>query len=198
MVYAVSAGEDEHRSDLTTFLERNQRFAAEYKGGLQLLPRFSTLILTCIDARVDPAHVLGLTLGDALVFRNAGARVTDDVELNLGILWTMLSRTAGENFRGISLVLVQHTDCGFERLANPEMADALSKRLGVERAKIDSLANVDHVQRIHEDIERLRKSPLVSKEIIVSGYVYHVEDGTMEKVVAPARLSGEDEEGNLD
>lgn len=177
-------------SDLQTLLERNDRFNADYEGGLNISPRFSTFILTCADSRIDPAHFLGLELGDALVFRNAGGRVTDDTELELGILWTMAAKmAAGGNFRGISLALVQHTDCGFERLANPELAAALSNRLGVERAHIDCLANHDHAQRIREDIERLRKSSLVPKGLIVSGHIYHVEDGTIEEVVPPAPLS---------
>ena len=129
-----------------------------------------------------------MELGDALVLRNAGGRVTDDVELDLGILWMLGTRISGENFRGVSLALVQHTDCGFERLANPEFAAALSSRLGVEQAQIDGLANADHVQRIHEDIEGLRRSPLVPKELVVSGYIYRVEDGTIEEVAAPAPL----------
>ena len=95
-------------------------------------------------------------MGDALVFRNAGGRVTDDVEVELSVLWMM--------------------------------AAALSNRLGVEQAQIDGLANADHVQRIHEDIECLRKSPLVPKGLLVSGYIYRVEDSTVEEVVAPAPL----------
>jgi carbonic anhydrase len=127
-------------------------------------------------------------LGDAVVFRNAGGRVTDDLELDLGILWMLGSRLSGKNSRGFSLAIIQHTDCGLERLANPEFAAAMSKQLGVKQAQIDGLANTEHVQRIHEDIERLRKSPLVSKEMVVSGHIYRVEDGTIEEVVAPAAL----------
>ncbi len=175
-------------SDLQTLLERNQQFASEYEGGLTILPKFSTFILTCVDARVDTAHFLGLESGDALVFRNAGGRVTDDLELDLGILWMLGSRLSGENSRGFSLAIVQHTDCGLERLANPEFAAALSKRLGVKQAQIDGLANTEHAQRIREDIERLRKSPLVPNEMVVSGHIYSVEDGTIEEAVAPAAL----------
>ncbi len=177
-------------SDLQTLLERNQQFAAEYKGGLNSLPKFSTFILTCADARVDPAYYLGLELGDALVFRTGGGRVTDDVELEIGILWTMVARKSGENFPRFSLALIQHTDCGFERLANPEWAAEVRNQLGLEQAQIDRLANADHARRIREDIECLRKSRLVPKELVVSGYIYHVEDGTLEEVVAPAPLKG--------
>ncbi len=188
VVCAASAGEEKRMSDLQTLLERNQQFASEYEGGLTILPKFSTFILTCVDARIDPAHFLGLELGDALVFRNAGGRVTDDLELDLGILWMLGSRLSGENSGGFSIAIVQHTDCGLERLANPEFAAALSKWLGVKQAQIDGLANTEHAQRIREDIERLRKSPLVPNEMVVSGHIYHVEDGTIEEAVAAATL----------
>ncbi|MFQ5418795.1 MAG: carbonic anhydrase [Anaerolineae bacterium] len=178
-------------SDLQTLLERNQQFTARYEGGLHILPKFSTFILTCADARIDPTHFFGLELGEAMVFRNAGGRVTDDVELELGVLWLMAAHMAGNNFRGISLALIQHTDCGFERLANPEMAAILSNRLSVAKAVIDGLANANHSQRLHEDIERLRQSPLVPKGLVVSGHIYHVEDGTIEEIVAPAPLQSE-------
>ena len=63
-------------SELTTLMDRNQQFAEQYGGKLNILPRLFTVVLTCTDARVDPAHYLGLELGDALVIRNGGARVS--------------------------------------------------------------------------------------------------------------------------
>jgi carbonic anhydrase len=176
-------------SDLQTLLERNQQFAAQYQGGLHIMPKLSTFILTCADARIDPAHFLGLKLGEALVFRNAGGRVTDDLELDLGILWMLARQMAGDNFRGISLAIIQHTDCGSEHLANPELAMTLSGRLGVGKSAIDGLVNTDHAKRIHEDIERLRRSPLVPKELVVSGHIYQVENGTIKEVVGQAPLT---------
>ena len=176
-------------SDLQTFTERNQIFAQQYEGGLTLMPKFSTFVLTCVDARIDPAHFLGLELGDALVFRNAGGRVTDDIELDLSILWMMGARAAGENFKGFSLALVQHTDCGLERLANPDFAAALSNRLGIEKNVIDGMANVDHVQQIHDDITRLRQSSMVPKQLTVSGHIYDVDTGTIVEVIAPTPLA---------
>ena len=176
-------------SDLQVLLERNQHFAAQYKGGLKGMPKLTTFVLTCSDARIDPAHFLGLELGDALVFRNAGGRVTDDIELELGILWTMAASMMGENFRGFSLVIIQHSDCGMERLANPEMVAAMSNRLNIEPSQIESLANVDHTQSIYEDIERLRQSSLVPKKMVVSGHIYNIEDGTIAEVIAPTPLA---------
>ncbi len=75
-------------SDLKELLDRNHSFATSFAlGDLPIHPRMSITVLTCLDARVDPAHFLGLDLGDALVLRNAGGRVSPDVERDLALLW---------------------------------------------------------------------------------------------------------------
>ena len=175
-------------SELTNLMERNQKFAEQYDGNLNILPRIFTVVLTCTDARVDPAHYLGLELGDALVIRNGGARVSRELEMEIGILWTLGSKLAGDKFRGLELAIIQHTDCGYERLANPELQSALTSKLGVSKAEIEALANVDHVGTIREDIERLRSSTFVPKELVVSGHIYNVEDGHVREVVSPTWL----------
>ena len=179
-------------TDLQNLIDRNQKFASDYEGNLTIMPQFLTVVLACVDARVDPAHVLGLELGDALVFRNAGARVTRDVELDLGILWTLGSRIAGDKFQGLALAIVHHTDCGMERLANPDLGNALSTNLGIDSAEIEALAITDHTESIHGDIQRLRRSSLVPNALVVSGHMYNVADGIMREVVAPAPLRSED------
>ena len=175
-------------SELKTLMGRNQQFAEQYVGKLNILPRMFTVVLTCTDARIDPAHYLGLELGDALVIRNGGARLSKEVELEIGILWTLGIKRAGDKFRGLELAIIQHTDCGYERLANPELQEALSNRLGVDKSEINALSNVDHVGTIREDVEKLRGSSLVPKELVVSGHIYDVEDGRVREVVPPIWL----------
>jgi len=177
-------------SDLENLLERNAQFAARYEGGLSMLPRFSTIVLTCADARLDPAFFLGLKLGDAYVMCNFGARVTKEVELELGIIWTIAGRISGDEFQGFELAIIQHTNCGFERFVDEELQQALSDNLGLEKADFAALSNADHSEAICKDIEDLRKSSLVPKEMIVSGYVYDVTDGTLREVAAPEALGG--------
>ncbi len=146
------------------------------------------MVLTCVDSRVDPAHFLGLELGDMFVFRNAGARVSRELELELGILWVLVSKIAGDQFKGLGLAIIQHTNCGYERLVNPELQKILSDKLGVDEAEIGALANADHTKIIREDVERLRRSSLVPNELVVSGHIYDVEYGVVREVVAPAPL----------
>lgn len=176
-------------SDLSEMIDRNRQFASQYSNNLTILPRFSTMILTCVDARIDPAYFLGLKPGDAAIFRNTGGRVTEAVELEIGILWTLASKLSNGAIPGLSLAIMHHTDCGFERLANPSLGAALSHKLGVDKAQIDALAIVDHKQSLHDDIERLRRSSLVPDELVVSGHLYNLEDGLVQEVVAPAPLA---------
>jgi carbonic anhydrase len=174
-------------SDLSTMIERNKAFAANYEGGLSGKPHFSTIILTCTDARIDPAHFLGLELGDALVMRNAGGRVTEAIEFELGFLWVLASKMMGDKAK-LSLAIIHHTDCGVERLANPELRQLMSQKLGVDSAKFEAMAITDHQQSLNDDIERLRQSSLVPDSMIVSGHLYDVAHGTMAEVISPAEL----------
>lgn len=175
-------------SDLEILLKRNQAFASTYAGKQPIMPRFNTMVLTCVDARIDPAHFMKLNLGEALVFRNAGARVTADLELELGILWTMAQKMGGDRFQGFELAIVHHTDCGFERLANPELAGLLSKKLAVSPDQIAEMAVADHIGRIQTDIERLRHSSIVPDTLTVSGHIYDVDSGLIQQIIAPSRL----------
>lgn len=175
-------------SDLQNLLERNALFAAQYEGDPGMLPRFSTIVLTCADARLDPAHFLGLSLGDAYVMRNFGARVTNEMELELGILWTLAGQIAGDQFKGFELAIIHHTSCGYERLADAKLVQTLSSNLGLEKAKLAALSNADHAESIRKDIERLRTSSLVPDELIVSGFLYDVKDGIAREVAPPERL----------
>jgi len=110
-------------TDLTALLDRNQSFAEQFDAGdLPIRPRMSTIILTCLDARVDPAHLFGLGLGDALVIRNAGGWITPAVLRDLrdlAILGVLAANMPGPSAMQLELVVVHHTDCGMARLANP-------------------------------------------------------------------------------
>lgn len=105
------------------------------------MPKLGTVVLTCTDPRVDPAHFVGLELGDAAVIRNAGARVTPDVVRELGILSFLARRATGADKVAVELVIVQHNDCGAERLANPQVQMALKENLGID---VSQTAISDH------------------------------------------------------
>lgn len=178
-------------ADLTMLLDRNQSFAGQFAAGdLKILPRMSTILLTCLDARVDPAHLFGLGLGDALVIRNAGGRITPAVMRDLGILGVLAAaaKQPGTSPMQPELVVIHHTDCGMSRLANPAIQGQAAKRLGLSVDEVSAMAISDPTTSVRDDIERLRRTPGAPDQLVVSGFVYDVSNGTINQVVPPAPL----------
>ena len=178
-------------ADLTTLLDRNRGFAEQFAAGdLKILPRMSTILLTCVDARVDPAHLFGLGLGDAVVIRNAGGRITPAVIGDLGILGVLAAAVSQPGTSPIQpeLVVIHHTDCGMSRLANPAIQGQVAERLGLSVDAVSAMAISDPTKSVQDDIERLRHTPGTPDQLVVSGFVYDVSNGTINQVVPPAPL----------
>ena len=175
--------------DIETLKLRNAEFASTYTNDLTIMPKFSTIVLSCIDARVDPAQILGIDAGDALVMRTGGGRVSDDLILELAILSGMVRRMRGDAFKGFSLAVIHHTDCGFERLANPEIAAGLSNGLGIEPAKLEALAIREHSQSLAADVDKLKNSPNTPKDLKVGGYLFDVSTGLIDEVIPMQPIS---------
>ena len=168
---------------ITTLLDRNRRFAEQFTAGnLPIRPRLSTIILTCLDSRVDPTHIFGLGLGDALVIRNAGGRITPAVMGDLGILGVLAANMPGAGAMQPELVVVHHTDCGMSRLSNPAMQQQVAERLGISVDEAAAMAIGDPATSVQNDIERLRQTPGTPDQLMVSGFVYDVSNGTANQV----------------
>ena len=173
-------------TDTQTLIDRNHDFASSFnQGDLPLLPRLSTLVLTCLDARVDPAHLLGLELGDAVVMRNIGGRVTDEVIEQIAILRALAEFAGGV---ALEVAIVHHTDCGASRFANPEVRQRLGQAAGTGEAAIERLAITDPQTSVAEDLDRLRAAATLPDDLVVAGYVYDVTDGHVREAFAPASL----------
>ncbi len=176
-------------TDTQTLIDRNRDFASSFnQGDLPLLPRLSTLVLTCLDARVDPAHLLGLELGDAVVMRNIGGRVTEEVIEQIAILRALAEFAGGV---ALEVAIVHHTDCGASRFANPEVRQRMGQAAGTGEAAIERLAITDPQISVAEDIDRLRAAPILPDELVVAGYIYDVTDGHVRETFAPASLREE-------
>ncbi|VAW52297.1 hypothetical protein MNBD_GAMMA05-159 [hydrothermal vent metagenome] len=174
-------------SSTTTLLNRNRQFASDFTAAdLPILPKLRTVIITCGDARVDPAHVLGLELGDAVVIRNNGGRVTQAVVEELAALVFMVAKMDGAEPGSFEVVIIQHTQCGAERFADPEFQKVLKEHVGVD---VSLTAISDHEQSLREDVERLRSAPEVPGYVVVSGLIYDVQNGRIREVIAPAALA---------
>ncbi len=175
-------------ADVHTLIDRNLEFASSFdQGDLAILPRLSTLVLTCLDARVDPAHLFGLELGDAVVMRNIGGRVTDEVIEHIAILQA-LAALAGSGSFGLEVAVVHHTDCGASRFAIPQVRQKLGQVAGIDEAAIERLAITDPQTSVAEDLGRLRAAAILPDDLVVAGYVYDVTDGHVRETVAPASL----------
>lgn len=174
-------------SETTTLLDRNRTFAGTFEAGnLPIVPKMRTVVLACADARVDPVHIFGLELGDAVIIRNNGGRVTPAVIEEIATLAFMVAMMDGETPGRFELVLVQHTQCGAERFADPEFQKSLKAKVGVD---VSAVAITDHELSLQDDVESLRNAPEIPNYVVVSGYIYDVQNGQVREIISPAPLS---------
>ncbi|MDE1181096.1 carbonic anhydrase [Paraburkholderia sp.] len=173
---------------LDTLLRRNAEFAETgFSPDLKILPSQRTMIIGCVDPRVDPMDVLKLEPGEAAVIRNVGGRVNPALLETMAILGTV-SRAAGEAVgAGWNLVLLQHTDCGIAGCYHHAPA-LLAKHMGVADDTLDDLAITDPYRAVALDVASLKANPNLPGGFTVSGLVYDVKTGLVETVVPPARL----------
>lgn len=173
-------------SNLKTLFTRNRQFSNNFKAeDLPILPKLRTVVLTCADARVDPAHIFKLDLGESVVMRNTGGRVTQEVIKEIASMAFVVAKMDGPERGPFELIIMQHTQCAAERFADPNTQLALKEHVGVD---VSSLASTDHEESLRADIEYLRKAPEIPNYIIVSGCIYDVHNGTVREVVNPSPL----------
>lgn len=182
-------------NDLDSMLERNKDFAAQQSaaGTLmpslpQALPNVKAIIIGCADMRVDPAHVLGIKPGEAVVIRNIGGRITPGLLEQLGLLGR-IGEVAGKAPGGggeFHLIVLQHTDCGMTRLAgDPAM---LARYFQVQEGDLKAKEVNDPRAAIAVDVAALRAIPVLPGAWLISGLVYDVATGQVEVVVPPTPI----------
>ena len=175
--------------DLSTLLNRNRVFSEHFQAGdLPMRPKMATILLTCVDSRVDPAHLLGLELGDAVVIRNDGGRITPAVMKDLAILGVLGANMPGAVPMQPEIVVIHHTDCGMSRMVVPAIQRQVAEKLGISTDEVAAMAITDPAISVQADIERLRNTPGTPNQLLVSGFVYDVKSGAVIEVVAPAPL----------
>ncbi|GCE15151.1 carbonic anhydrase [Tengunoibacter tsumagoiensis] len=179
-----------------TFLQRNKDFAARHfttdttqeKSLAEKLASVKALIIGCADMRVDPAHVLGLELSEAVVLRNIGGRVVPGTLRMMGML-AQVSQAAGTNPGGgnpFNLIVLQHTDCGITRLGDqPAM---LANYFEISPEELKARAISDPRAAVAFDVAMLRATPALPANWLLSGLVYDVLTGLIDVVVPPAPL----------
>ncbi|ODR99838.1 carbonic anhydrase [Methyloceanibacter methanicus] len=175
-------------------LKANEAYAKSFgdKADLPMPPARRFAILTCMDARLDPAKFAGLAEGDAHVIRNAGGRASDDAIRSLVISHKLLGTK--------EWFVVHHTDCGMETFTNEIMRDLLRQSLDTAEIgpdgwkdvgqgpgstageAIDWLTISDQAKGVAEDVARIRAHPLVPGGVPIYGYIYDVRSGTLIEV----------------
>jgi carbonic anhydrase len=179
---------------LSEVLASNRAYAANFgdKSKLALPPARRFAILTCMDARLDPAKYSGLAEGDAHVIRNAGGRASDDAIRSLVISYKLLGTR--------EFFVIHHTDCGMEFFTNEVMRGLLASSLETAELTPKGFRDVGHgpgskagdyiewltirdqAQAVIDDVEHIRNHPLVPKSIPVYGFVYDVHSGKLIEV----------------
>ena len=179
---------------LTQVLAANEAYAKAFgdKGKLAMPPARRFAILTCMDARLDPARFAGLSEGDAHVIRNAGGRASDDAIRSLVISHKLLGTR--------EWFVIHHTECGMLAFTNEIMSDLLEHSLETAQLEggkwkdvgkgpgsyeghfIEWLTIPDQARSVISDVARIKAHPLVPKHIPVYGYVYDVATGRLNEV----------------
>jgi carbonic anhydrase len=161
-------------STTDTLLEQNQAYAATFdKGELPMPPARKVAVLACMDARLDPARILGLEEGDAHVIRNAGGVVSDDAIRSLAISQHLLGTE--------EIVLIHHTDCGMLTFDDDAFADRLESETG-RRPEWSAQTFTDLDQDVRDSVKRITEDPFVPRTDNVRGFVYEVESGRLREV----------------
>ncbi len=188
---------------LEEVLAANNAFVTDFgsKGALALPPARGFAILTCMDARLDPAKYAGLSEGDAHVIRNAGGRASDDAIRSLVISHKLLGTK--------EWFVIHHTNCGMELFCDEVMGNLLDDSLATASLDMSSMtwSNPQHgggcaaghfikwhtiknqEESVAQDVARIRSHPLVPKNIPIYGYIYDVKTGRLIEV-AQARDIG--------
>jgi carbonic anhydrase len=158
------------------FLSANEQYVQGFdRGDLAMPPRRQVVVLTCMDARLHPEKFLGLDVGDAHVIRNAGGRASADAIRSLVISQRLLGTT--------EIVVIHHTDCGMLTFQNADLAAKIQADLGVNASDWDFLPFTDLEASVRDDVAILRNSPLIPRDIPISGAVYDVRTGRLQEVV---------------
>ncbi|KAG7449718.1 carbonic anhydrase [Guyanagaster necrorhizus] len=160
------------------FVKRNEIYAATFnKGDLALPPSKKIIVVTCMDARIDPAASLGIELGEAHIIRNAGGRVEDALRSII-----ISQRLLGTR----EIAVFHHTDCGMMTFTTQELQSKIADEDGPEAAnlvnRIDFLEFTKLEESVKHDVKYLQSHPLVLKDTTIIGWTYHVESGKVTQV----------------
>jgi carbonic anhydrase len=174
-------------ANIDRVLERNRTFAgAGGHEGAVVFPNLRLFVITCLDPRVDPAHILGLGLSDAIVVRNVGGRVSQEVINDVAFIGQIAEMMLPDGPL-FEVAVIHHTQCGAGAFADDAFRRDYAERIGAPESSLREHAVLDPIATVTHDVKRLRSAGAISPRIAVSGYVYDVVDGLVQTVI-PAAL----------
>jgi carbonic anhydrase len=173
-------------SNIAPLLDRNQAFADTDARlnvpALPFIPFLSLYIVTCIDCRVDPAQTLGIGMGEALVERNIGGRITPAVIRDIAYAGYLVESKAPQG-PWFEVAIIHHTDCGSTLLADDEIRHGFAQRMGIDERTLADTPVLDPERTVRTDVERVLWAQEIPEQVQVSGHVYDVKTGLVSTVV---------------
>ena len=157
-------------------LAANREFAASFDlGGFDGVAHAGVAIVTCMDSRIDPLHMLGLQAGDAKIFRNPGGRVTEAAleALVLGVHLLNVSR----------VLVIPHTRCAMTANTEQELREKVGASAGQDASWQTFNVVEDQLTTLAEDVRKVRAHPLIPESVVVGGFVYDVDTGLLDQKV---------------
>ena len=174
-------------SNIAPLLDRNRAFAADPGARqdmppLPFIPNLNLYIVTRIDCRADPAQVLGVKLGEALVQRNIGGRITPAIITDIAYAGYLVDTKAPQG-PYFEVAIIHHTDCGSTLLADDELRHGFAQRVGADKRTLAGTPVLDPVRTVRTDVERLLWAEEIPQNVHVSGHVYDIGTGLVTTIV---------------
>jgi len=163
-------------ADFDDLLAANRTFAADFDlGGFDGVAHAGVAIVTCMDSRIDPLAMVGLTAGDAKIFRNPGGRVTPQAleALVLGVHLLNVDR----------ILVVPHTRCAMASATEQELRERVGASAGADASWQTFHVVEDQVAALADDVRKVRSHPLIPDSVLVGGFRYDVDTGLLEQLV---------------
>jgi carbonic anhydrase len=174
-------------SNIAPLLDRNRAFAddpgaREGMPRLPFVPNQNLYIVTCIDPRVDPAQFLGVKLGEAVVQRNIGGRITPAVIRDIAYIGYLVDTKAPEG-PYFEVAIIHHTDCGSTLLADDELRHGFAKRIGTDERTLADTPVLDPARTVRTDVSRVLWAEEIPQNVRVSGHLYDVDTGLVTTII---------------
>lgn len=163
-------------AEFDDLLAANAEYAAHFEGGnFDGVAHAGVAIVTCMDSRIDPLRMLGLSYGDAKIFRNPGGRVTEAA---------LEALVLGSHLLGVKRILIiPHTRCAMALNSQKELQERVSASAGTDASWHSFHVIEDQVVSLAEDVRRVRSHPLIPDSVPVGGFLYDVDTGRIERKI---------------